>query len=307
MPPFTRQQTIHSVHSQWSDSNPPGATINLHAVAKPLMRLMYHRQALAFIKRNDGVPLTPVTLEIYWSYVSWKYVSTSTKLAVLAELRARAGSKEDARLLIYSNMVDTILQFLQSRRYPGNFMHWQLIWESQAILVSLTRHNKSTCAAVVEPVVALLGDDVKDGQLAFDLLRRIADSSEGAEGIVAANALHYLLDGLASPSVHLRLAVFQLMDALLQHESAAAAVINHHPCKQLVTLSSTGESSYEALLVFRALVAIANWPDGGEAAVAAQVLDHVPTWFASQHSWRRELTFRLLENLARHKSTAPAV
>ncbi|KAJ7494023.1 hypothetical protein FB451DRAFT_1551268, partial [Mycena latifolia] len=69
MPFLTRQRTLESVLSWWSDSNPPGPTINLHAAAKPLMKLMYDRQALAFVKRNRGVTLSRETVEIYWSYV----------------------------------------------------------------------------------------------------------------------------------------------------------------------------------------------------------------------------------------------
>jgi hypothetical protein len=70
MPPLTRQETRTSIYSWWSDSNPllKGPTINLHAAAKPLMKRMYHRQALEFIKKNRGHPLSATTLEIYASY-----------------------------------------------------------------------------------------------------------------------------------------------------------------------------------------------------------------------------------------------
>jgi hypothetical protein len=70
MPPMTRQDTRTSVFSWWSDSNPllKGPTINLHAMAKPLMKRMYHRQALEFIRKNEGRPLSMATLETYSSY-----------------------------------------------------------------------------------------------------------------------------------------------------------------------------------------------------------------------------------------------
>ena len=71
MPPLTRQQTLESVRSWWSDSNAPGPTINLHAAAKPLMRFMYHRQALGFIKENHGHPLSMEAMEIYQSYLGY--------------------------------------------------------------------------------------------------------------------------------------------------------------------------------------------------------------------------------------------
>jgi hypothetical protein len=70
MPPLARTDTRASVHSWWSDSNPllKGPTINLHAVAKPLMKRMYHRQAKEFIGKNRGNPLSTETVEIYSSY-----------------------------------------------------------------------------------------------------------------------------------------------------------------------------------------------------------------------------------------------
>jgi hypothetical protein len=66
---LARQRTRESYLSWWSDSNPPGATISIHTLAKPLMRLMYHRQALGFIQKNRGTPLSQETLEIYSSYL----------------------------------------------------------------------------------------------------------------------------------------------------------------------------------------------------------------------------------------------
>jgi hypothetical protein len=43
--------------------------INLHAAAKPLMRWMYDRQAMEFIRKNKGHVLSTVTVEIYMSYL----------------------------------------------------------------------------------------------------------------------------------------------------------------------------------------------------------------------------------------------
>ncbi|KAJ7494107.1 armadillo-type protein [Mycena latifolia] len=304
MPPLTRQQTYQSILSCWSDSNPPGATINLHAAAKPLMKLMYHRAALAFVKKNRGIPLTPETAEIYLSYISCKYVSTATKLVILEELKTRARSEEDARVLIHSNMVYTILEFLPSISYLGKL---DLRWESGTILRNLASHSTSASAAVIEPLVALLRDsDVNDVVFGFYYLWHIADSLAGAEGVVAANALHYLLDGLRSPSPGVWKAACWLMETLSKHQSTAAAVIDLDPCKQLVGLSSPVDND-EAWFASDALVAIANWPDGAEAAVAAQALDHVPKWFASPDSLMRRSAGQLLKKLARHQSTAGAV
>ncbi|KAJ7494208.1 armadillo-type protein [Mycena latifolia] len=439
MPPLTRQRTLKSVLSWWSDSNAPGATINLHAAAKPLMKLMYQQQALDFMKRSNGVPLTPKTLEIYlsyvlyadgnstkiaileeletragfeedarvlihsnivpkilqlfrlssydmhwellrpsaavlgnmashsnstsaaviepfeallhsdsdvndvrfgfillseiadsqslafvkrnkgvpltpdtaeihWSYVLWTYVSTTMKIVILKELETRAASEEDACTLIYSNIFDTILQLLRSSPYDKR---WRWVWPSATILRNLASHSKSTSAAFYEPLVGLLRDsDVNDVKLVFDLLRGAANSLAGAEGVVAANVLHYLLDGLGSPNSWVRLAACQLARALARHHFTAAAVIDLDPFKQLLALCrqvTMDTLPYEALVASRALVAIANWPDGAEATVAAQILDHVPQWFTSPRPSMHRSRCWLLENLAQHKSIAGAV
>jgi hypothetical protein len=72
MPPLTRQDTRTSIFSWWSDSNSLlryGPTINLHAAAKPLMRWMYHRQALDLFRKNEDNRLSTEIVEIYASYL----------------------------------------------------------------------------------------------------------------------------------------------------------------------------------------------------------------------------------------------
>ncbi|KAJ7494089.1 armadillo-type protein [Mycena latifolia] len=205
---------------------------------------------------------------------------------------------------MHSNMLYTILQLLQSTSYSDNL---ELRWESETILQNLASHSKSISVAVSEPLVALLRDnDVNSAKLGFDLLRKIAYSLAGAEGVVAANTLHYLMQGLCSPSSSVRWGACSLTGALARHESTALAILAINPCKQLMALSSTVDND-KAWIASDVLIAIANWAAGAEAAVAAQVLDHVAKWVVSRHYWNRELACRLLEKLARHKSTVQAV
>ncbi|KAF7333278.1 hypothetical protein MSAN_02422300 [Mycena sanguinolenta] len=95
MPPLTRQRTPDSILSWWSDSNLVGPNINLHAAAKPLMRFLYHRAVLDFIARPRDV-LTRDDMEIYCSYLAYKYVASETKCVILVELVKRAQSHADA-------------------------------------------------------------------------------------------------------------------------------------------------------------------------------------------------------------------
>ncbi|KAJ7079836.1 hypothetical protein C8R44DRAFT_754534 [Mycena epipterygia] len=67
-------RTLESLRSWWSDSNPlvtRGPTVNLHAASKPLMRLLYHRQVLSFIKWNQDTPLSEEMLQICSDYLAY--------------------------------------------------------------------------------------------------------------------------------------------------------------------------------------------------------------------------------------------
>ncbi|KAK7016345.1 hypothetical protein R3P38DRAFT_1402613 [Favolaschia claudopus] len=99
MNPLSRQPSRLSVLSWWSNSNPNlgnSATINLHAAAKPLMRFLYHRQAITIVRKNSGKPLTSEMLEIYASYLPWDYVSVSTKTMILSVINDHIEQEPEA-------------------------------------------------------------------------------------------------------------------------------------------------------------------------------------------------------------------
>ncbi|KAJ7476520.1 armadillo-type protein [Mycena latifolia] len=56
-----------------------------------------------------------------------------------------------------------------------------------------------------------------------------------------------------------------------------------------------------------ALIRIAHWPGGAEAAVAAKVLDNCAEWLGSPADWVRRSAVRLLGKLAKHEGTTGAV
>ncbi|KAK7033421.1 hypothetical protein R3P38DRAFT_3265338 [Favolaschia claudopus] len=88
MNPLARQLSRVSLLSWWSDSNPnlqSPATINLHTMAKPLTRYLYHRQAMEIIQTYHGQALTAEILELYASYLPWRFISASTKAMILSE------------------------------------------------------------------------------------------------------------------------------------------------------------------------------------------------------------------------------
>ncbi|KAJ7761798.1 hypothetical protein B0H16DRAFT_1884297 [Mycena metata] len=98
MPPLTRQHTPQSLYSEWSNSY-LGATLSIHALAKPLMKLMYHRAVLNLIKQQKGVPLSTETMKIYESYLGWKYVAETTKAFILRELQERTLAEAEAHIV----------------------------------------------------------------------------------------------------------------------------------------------------------------------------------------------------------------
>jgi hypothetical protein len=72
MASLSRQATRDSLLSWWSDSKSIGPTVSIHAAAKPLMKFMYHQQALSFIKENRGKALTKEMLNIHSSYLTYE-------------------------------------------------------------------------------------------------------------------------------------------------------------------------------------------------------------------------------------------
>ncbi|KAJ6566580.1 armadillo-type protein [Mycena capillaripes] len=135
MPPLIRQRTRDSQSSwwsdRWSDSDPPGPSINLNAATKPFMKLMYDRQALTFIKSNRESPLSKDAMSTYSSYLGYKpfnfrrtsaeglrrykQVSSSTRLALLEDLGGRVQSEEAACIVVQDPVFSSIVnEFLRS-------------------------------------------------------------------------------------------------------------------------------------------------------------------------------------------------
>ncbi|KAJ7137359.1 hypothetical protein C8R43DRAFT_610411 [Mycena crocata] len=148
MPPLTRQPTHTSVQSWWSDSNPLLVANPIHTGAKPLMKRMYHRDILNFIKRQQGIPLSPETINIYASYLEWRYVSDASKIAICTELRARAEVEDEAQAIIASGWLSNLV--LHSSN-TGELSH-------ACRMLGILAQHESTIGAVleVEPCMQLI-------------------------------------------------------------------------------------------------------------------------------------------------------
>ncbi|KAJ7061155.1 hypothetical protein C8F01DRAFT_1369386 [Mycena amicta] len=81
-----RPPTVYSTHSWWSDANSVGATFSLHAVAKPLLAYLHHREARKLLATlGDVATPSALDMKVLSSYLAFKYTSTATKTMILEE------------------------------------------------------------------------------------------------------------------------------------------------------------------------------------------------------------------------------
>ncbi|KAJ7707336.1 armadillo-type protein [Mycena rosella] len=297
MPPLTRQRTLDSVRSWWSDSNPTGPNINLHAATKPLMRRLYHRAALDFIKQNRASPLSSEDMEIYSSYLACKYVSSSTKTAILEELSIRVDSTEGASTVVESPVLYLIDELLDS---PDAVVRGWTCW----LLAELGRRKSSVIALlIVNPcfrLVFLLRDshmEVAGG--AVKALYRIAASLEGAQAAVDAGLLNFVDELLESQSTRVREWTCGILGHLMSQETTRRAVLSVKPCVRLVSHLRNNhlgvlQSAAEVFCI------IAQWPEGAQAAMEANALDSIPQLLESPDVDIRVWTCKMVGLLARH-------
>ncbi|KAK7000133.1 hypothetical protein R3P38DRAFT_3219007 [Favolaschia claudopus] len=99
-PPFSvmlslrYQQSTTSLLSYWSDNMSIGPNLPLHTLSKPAMRFLYRLQVRKFIKANEDHPLSEEIMEVFDSYLGYKYISSATKRMILHHLHSRLESLE---------------------------------------------------------------------------------------------------------------------------------------------------------------------------------------------------------------------
>ncbi|KAJ7676226.1 hypothetical protein B0H17DRAFT_1140085 [Mycena rosella] len=103
-----------SLHSWWSDSNPPGPTIPLHTLAKPLSAFLHRRQVSAIISQGRGVPISKENADALISYLEAKEIPTSTKDVILQHLQARAKWEAQAETMANKYSLTVLTRLLHS-------------------------------------------------------------------------------------------------------------------------------------------------------------------------------------------------
>ncbi|KAJ7622203.1 hypothetical protein FB45DRAFT_1061796, partial [Roridomyces roridus] len=270
MPSLERQLSRPSIYSWWSDSNPmlrSGPTINIHAMAKPLMRRMYHRQALAFIARDGHAQpceLSAAAVEIYSSYLSYKYIAPETRLRVLQHLGASAVSHcNTARAITRSSAMTSLIPWMlddQELRMTAYLLVAALMAHSLKLLLP-----PEWVANRIETTWIHRGEtDERTFILATAALHTISDDSVGT-GIFAA-LFH-------SEVTCVRLWACALVRELASYWFALPSLIGCVPLEMLFELAirdPDGKVSAEAI---RALDQLARHPDNAAAIVATKMLD----------------------------------
>ncbi|KAJ7481283.1 hypothetical protein B0H11DRAFT_1915438 [Mycena galericulata] len=149
VPRTPRPPTPQSAHSWWSDSNRTGATIPLHTLAKPLLKFLHHRKALGLIKKYRGTPLSDTSMDIYSSYLGYKYLRFSTKTAIIHDLDRRAVSEQDAHAVVRSLGSEDVTELLESPNAALRSAAWKFLGE-------LARYESTTQLVLLPKMVVSL-------------------------------------------------------------------------------------------------------------------------------------------------------
>ncbi|KAJ6615470.1 armadillo-type protein [Mycena sp. CBHHK59/15] len=227
MPPLQHWSTHLSTQSWWSDSNRPGATISLHALAKLLMKFMYHQQVSEFLNQNRGSLLSKEKEEILSSYLGAYY-------------------ETEARVIVDGNILPAIIALLHSTD-PA-----VLLWTC-SLLGEIAKH-KSLNAVVVDldlcpRLMSLLGEKDTNGKTCLGAtmaLGAISESEQGACAVLDANALVCAIELLDSGDSEILQRSCRIIRNVASHESLidVVHVITLDSCMRLGRLSQWGTWGY---------------------------------------------------------------
>ncbi|KAJ6516545.1 hypothetical protein C8R47DRAFT_1312985 [Mycena vitilis] len=295
MPPLTRQRTLESIHSYWSDNGFVGATVSIHAMAKPLMGLMYHSQAKAFIERNRDTPISKEDLYIYFGYLEFKYVYGKTKAMILHDLYNRVFDADDAQIVAEHLATDTLLVHELLGSSHSGIRGWACL-----VLGNLYRHTSSLNPGaipsgwLIERITELLSDpDINVKQNSVYSLCFIALGAAGKQAVLNAGALGYLPQLLDSADPKTRSFTLYLIEQLAKQESAAMEILQFIPCDRLMGFCDVGRPEFQNAV--RVLGTLSKW---AEAVLAAGALQYVPGLLDSADKSARVQTCAMLAEFA---------
>ncbi|KAJ7742283.1 armadillo-type protein [Mycena metata] len=301
MPPLARPATPHSLHSWWSDRNPLGATISIHAAAKPLIKLMYHEQVRSFIKKNRGIPLSGTTMEICLSYLAFKYISPITKGAILKELNNRLESEAESHVAVQSLVIDEYLveEMLAlsnagARRSTCN------------ILAALASSSETTPSAKVctQLVSFLSAEDSKLRRTAVYALSKLSSRRSGAQAVSQTQVLEHVPALLNPADIETRTSTSEMLGNLAFHNCLAMVQSGLELCKQIMPLTSQeDEHVRETAVVALSKIGLRI----ADALDDLEILKYFAAYLDSANPRLRESTCSILGNISVHGSSPLAL
>ncbi|KAF8202693.1 armadillo-type protein [Mycena galopus ATCC 62051] len=260
MHPLVRSHTPQSTYSWWSDRNPAGPTISIHAAAKPLVRFMYHEQVRSFIKKNRGVALSRDTMEICFSYLTYKYISPTTKSLILKELDTRVQIQEEARTIqTFVLEQELAVQLLDSR--DARIRHYTCnIFGSLAATYDSGTWGSEICARIV----SLLRDaDTMVQASAVRCTARISETSDGVQAIGTTIIWEYLSEHPESDDLQTRQFLSKLLRNLADYDFMTLRIVE-------------SDIKVRQHAIYR-LSMMSSWHKGAQAVIQAGAMDALPS------------------------------
>ncbi|KAF7295533.1 hypothetical protein MIND_01093300 [Mycena indigotica] len=300
MAALRRSATIPSVHSNWTDSTPPAATISLHFVAKPAMKRMYKQQARSFIEQQRDSPLVAGgdVLEVLMSYLRYKYVSTGTKGLVLSELHRRydAGHEGDADIIIQSFDFNELHALIQSANAKPDLAPL-LVTFLKRLSSNETMHNTLVSLLDMEDcavVLKVFSESAVWPQLSVqvtDVVRRVRQM----------NHLH-------SPNKKTSMEATRVFSRLLSDSEWAKLVLAEIPCHDFLVLLRQPRSSSDLLQQdIWLLQLLSDQPSHAMTLIEGGVFNLITEWIRSGGEPAIVYTAsHLLECILLHETTIPA-
>ncbi|KAJ7253799.1 hypothetical protein C8J57DRAFT_1473691 [Mycena rebaudengoi] len=282
MKPLTRQRTLESLRSWWSNSNPNlrGPTINLHAAAMPLMKLLYNRQASDFIRNNRDILLSEMDWEIYKSYLSCQYISKSTKGTILWDIRRRAYSEHEA-LAVHAHMFHDFVPFLE--------VSFTWITVRAATLENLAM-RESAAAVTCGSLVAVVWYDITSVFDATPLIFAVSDS-DTLQAVEGALWVLSRVPHLKFPSVTSGVSVEEkLLDRLLDMlKDSSTAGSYHWWILKIISNLACHESTGVAVMGANTLNSVEEFLRESRPAHLYGHIFRILHGLASGESWARAL------------------
>ncbi|KAJ7782220.1 armadillo-type protein [Mycena maculata] len=182
-------------------------------------------------------------------------------------------------------------------------------WSCQ--LIGRLVYHQSLAPAILEVIpwerlVSFLSDaDLDVIDKAGYALGQAAALRQGAQAVVDAKVLDCVMELFQSPSASVRKWACWLVGNLACHESIRPAILELDPYAAIIALLRDDiEVVFDAIY---ALAELAVSTTGAREVISANVLDHIMQVLGSPSAEIRSWSCRLVENLACHEATAPAV